>query len=99
MTERNHRPTHRGNGIIARMRGAPAHVAVPVGAGFILGGTLLSPLPVFGLWMVPVGLAILAPHWRGADRLSRRLLKWSIRNGFVRIKRTKRTEPAPDPEG
>lgn len=81
-------------GAVTRMRGAPRYLAVPTGVGLLLGGTILAPLPVFGVWMVPLGLAILAPHWRGAGRLSRRLhwwslkaLRWSIRYGFVRVKR------------
>lgn len=80
--------------MVTRMRGAPRHVAIPVGVGLILGGTILAPLPVFGLWMAPLGLTILAPHWSGAERLSKRLrwqsmklLRWSIRNGFVRVQR------------
>jgi hypothetical protein len=79
---------------VGRMRGAPRYLAIPAGVGLMLGGTILAPLPVFGIWMVPLGLAILAPHWRGAERLSRRLnwwslkaLRWSIRHGFVRVKR------------
>jgi hypothetical protein len=96
----------RGGGIIARMRSAPRAISIPVGVGLILGGTLLAPLPVFGLWMAPIGLAILAPHSPGAHRLSQRLrwwslkaLRWSIRNGFVRIKRVPRNsgqEPPSD---
>ncbi len=82
------------NGVIARMRNAPAHIAVPVGALFIFGG-FLSILPVFGLWMFPVGLAIMAPHIPAAGRLERRLLRWSLRKGFVRIKRVKK--PSSDP--
>lgn len=84
-------------GIVARMRTAPRYLSIPVGVGFIIGGTVLAPLPVFGVWMVPLGLAILAPHWSGADRLSRRLywqklkfLRWAIRNGFLRIKQVER---------
>lgn len=83
----------RRKGLIARMRNAPRHVSIPVGVGLILGGTILAPLPVFGVWMFPIGLAILAPHSPGAHKLSRRFhwwsikfLRWSIRNGFVRVK-------------
>lgn len=36
-----------------------ALVRVPVGVFFILGG-LLAILPIFGLWMIPVGLLLLA---------------------------------------
>lgn len=89
----------RKNGVIARMRGAPRYLAVPAGVGLIIGGTLLAPLPVFGVWMVPAGLAILAPHWPGAARLSvwfnwqcAKFLRWAIRHGFVRVKRRERKE-------
>jgi hypothetical protein len=87
----------RRRGLVARMRAAPRYLSIPLGVGLVLGGTILSPLPVFGVWMVPVGLAILAPHSPGADRWSRRFywqklraLRWAIRNGFVRVKRTSR---------
>lgn len=36
-----------------------ALLRVPVGTLFILGG-LLAILPIFGLWMIPVGLLLLA---------------------------------------
>ena len=36
-----------------------ALVRVPAGVLFVLGG-LLAILPVFGLWMIPVGLLLLA---------------------------------------
>lgn len=93
----------RGKSIISRMHGAPRYVSIPVGVGLILGGTILAPLPVFGFWMFPVGLAILAPHSPGAQRLSRRFhwwslkcLRWSIRNGFVRIKTKSRSDDQED---
>jgi hypothetical protein len=93
--------TNRASGIVARMRGAPRYLAIPIGVAFILGGTILSPLPIFGLWMVPVGLAILAPHSPYAQRLWRRLqwrwlkfLRWSIRHGFVRVKQPRDLERA-----
>lgn len=96
----------RVNRMVERMRTAPARVAVPVGVGLVLGGTILAPLPVFGIWMVPLGLAVLAPHWPGAERLSRRFywwslmfLRWSIRHNFVRVKRAPRyRNQAPPPE-
>ncbi len=108
MAKNSNSDDSRGKGLIARMRNAPRHVSIPVGVGLILGGTILAPLPVFGVWMVPIGLAILAPHSPGAHRLSRRFhwwsikfLRWSIRNGFVRVKRTTRNgdqEAGPPPE-
>ncbi len=60
--------------LIARFRnGAPAYVRIPVGFLFILGG-VFSFLPVLGLWMLPVGLAILAPSFPFAAKLRRKLL-------------------------
>jgi hypothetical protein len=52
--------------------------------------------------MFPVGLAILAQHSPWADRMSRRLywlklmfLRWSVRRGFLRIKRRSDREQPP----
>lgn len=85
------------SGLIARMRAAPRYVSIPIGVGLILGGTILAPLPVFGIWMAPIGLAILAPHSPGAHRAAQRLywqklrfLRWAIRHGFLRVKRVAR---------
>lgn len=33
---------------------------LPAGMIFLVGGTILTPLPVFGFWMVPVGLVLVA---------------------------------------
>ncbi|MGD9545221.1 MAG: PGPGW domain-containing protein [Methylocystis sp.] len=105
MADDNISERRRRKGLIARMSGAPRHVSIPVGVGLIVGGTILAPLPIFGVWMVPVGLAILAPHSPRARRLSRRIhrwslkaLRWSIRNGFVRVKtRTRAGDQADSP--
>lgn len=89
-------------GLLARMRAAPSYVSVPVGVAFVLGGTVFAFLPILGVWMAPIGLAILAPNIPAAGRLSRRMLRWSIRNGFVRIKRVPRKtdqERSPPSEG
>jgi hypothetical protein len=47
-------------------------VRIPAGI-LLIGGGLLSLLPVFGLWMLPLGLVLLAedvaPLRRGRDRL------------------------------
>lgn len=76
--------------LIARMRAAPTYVSVPIGVLLVLGGTVFAFLPILGIWMAPIGLAILAPNIPGAGRLSRRMLRWSIRRGIVRIKRVER---------
>ena len=75
--------------ILARFRdGAPRYVSIPVGVLLIVGG-VFSFLPILGLWMLPVGLAILAPAVPFAGRLLRRLIRLSIRWRFLRIKRRK----------
>lgn len=33
---------------------------LPTGIVLLFGGTILSPLPLFGLWMLPVGLVLVA---------------------------------------
>ena len=45
---------------------APARrwLRAPVGVLLVLGG-LLSILPILGLWMLPLGLALLAEDWPG----------------------------------
>jgi hypothetical protein len=35
-------------------------IRLPSGVLFFIGGTVLVPLPFFGLWMLPVGVALLA---------------------------------------
>lgn len=79
---------------VARLQKAPPQISIPAGVGLIVGGTILAPLPVFGVWMVPLGLAVLAPHSSSAAKLSKRLrwwslraLRWAVRNNLVRVKR------------
>ena len=48
---------------------------IPAGALLILGG-LLSILPVLGLWMLPLGLALLAEDAPPLRRARDRLLDW-----------------------
>jgi len=76
----------RGKGFIGRMRAAPRYLSVPVGLLLVLGG-VFSFLPVLGVWMLPIGLAILAPSFPLANRLTRRMLRWSIRRGLLRNRR------------
>ena len=76
-----------GNGgFLLRLRGASPLISVPVGVMFVLGG-IFSFLPVLGIWMLPLGLWILAPNIPAAGRLSRRMLRWSLKRGLVRGKR------------
>ena len=73
----------RRNGFIARFRdGVPAYVSIPAGVLFVLGG-VFSFLPVLGPWMLPVGLAILAPRVPFARRLLRRIFKLSLKYKII----------------
>jgi hypothetical protein len=35
-------------------------VRLPMGLLLLIGGTILTPLPIFGFWMLPVGLVLVA---------------------------------------
>lgn len=48
---------------------------IPAGVLLILGG-LLSVLPVFGLWMLPLGLVLLAEDMAPLRRATDRILVW-----------------------
>ena len=50
-------------------------VRIPVGILLIIG-SFLSILPVFGLWMLPLGMVMLAQDVRFIKRLIDRLLAW-----------------------
>ncbi|NVN10888.1 MULTISPECIES: hypothetical protein [Nguyenibacter] len=61
---------------IHRLRQPAARwVRIPVGVLLILGG-FLSLLPVFGLWMLPLGLLLLADDLPPMRRVRDRLLCW-----------------------
>ncbi len=48
-----------------------------IGLGFLLiVGGLFSILPVLGIWMIPLGLAVLAIDFPMARRMQRRLTVW-----------------------
>src|SRR3954451_12480183 len=50
-------------------------VRVPLGLLFILGSFVFIP-PAFGLWMLPVGLLLLAEDVPALRRLRTRILDW-----------------------
>jgi hypothetical protein len=50
-------------------------VRIPAGVLLVLG-SFLSILPVFGLWMLPAGLLLLAEDFPPLRRLNERLLAW-----------------------
>ena len=60
--------------IAGRKFSVPGHPLVRIALGFLLLlGGLFSILPVFGLWMIPLGLAVLAIDIPMARRMQRRL--------------------------
>jgi len=54
-------------------------VRLPLGVLFILGSPLFI-LPIFGLWMLPVGLLLLAEEFPALRRLRNRVLDWIERH-------------------
>jgi hypothetical protein len=72
-------PEHR-QGLVRWLRSPAARwVRLPLGVLFILG-SLLFILPIFGLWMLPVGLLILAEDVPILHRMRTRLLNWIERH-------------------
>jgi hypothetical protein len=68
-------PQHR-QGPVRWLRSPAARwLRVPLGILFILG-SLLFILPIFGVWMLPVGLLLLAEDVPGLRRLRTRVLDW-----------------------
>lgn len=63
-------------------------VRIPVGLLLIMGG-ILSILPFLGLWMLPLGLLLLAQDLPFLRRPSRRALLW-VERCWVRWKRSRR---------
>lgn len=63
-------------------------VRIPTGILLILGG-VFSILPVLGLWMLPLGLLLLAQDLPFLRRPTRRGLLWAERR-WVRWKRARR---------
>ena len=81
--------------IAGRRFPVPRHPFVRVGLGvLLLAGGIFSILPVLGLWMLPLGLAILAIDIPMARRMQRRMIirlgywlhrhrpKWARRFGY-----------------
>ncbi|MGD9614380.1 MAG: hypothetical protein AB7H90_03975 [Alphaproteobacteria bacterium] len=72
-------PEHR-QGPVRWLRSPAARwVRLPLGVLFILGSFLFI-LPIFGLWMLPVGLLILAEDVWMLRRLRTRVLNWIERH-------------------
>lgn len=55
----------------------PSRGPLRIAAGILLVlGSLLSILPIFGLWMLPLGLVLLAEEFRPLRNLEARILVW-----------------------
>jgi hypothetical protein len=54
---------------------APRRVRIPMGLLLILGG-VFSILPILGLWMLPLGLALLAENIKPLKAAIGRMLSW-----------------------
>ncbi|MBS0272933.1 MAG: hypothetical protein JSR55_00720 [Proteobacteria bacterium] len=48
---------------------------VLLGIAFLIGG-IFAILPVFGLWMIPVGILILSVDFPPIRRFRRRMMSW-----------------------
>ena len=71
-------PQHR-QGPVRWLRGPAARrVRLPLGVLFIFGSFLFI-LPIFGLWMLPVGLLLLAEDIPALRSLRTRILDWTER--------------------
>jgi hypothetical protein len=65
--------------LIGRLRKPTARwVRIPVGTLLIMGG-IFSFLPILGLWMIPLGLLLLAQDAPFLRRPTERMLAWSER--------------------
>ena len=68
-------PQRAGSTIRFVRRPSARWLRIPTGLLLILGG-VLSFLPILGLWMLPLGLALLADDFRLLRSLRSRTLDW-----------------------
>ncbi len=73
MTERLPRPF---DSWMKTLNDAPASRRVPAGVGLIAGG-IFSFLPVLGIWMLPLGVVLLAKDIPPLRKPSARMLAWA----------------------
>ncbi|MFC5435641.1 hypothetical protein ACFPME_03680 [Rhodanobacter umsongensis] len=84
-------PARLGHGIRWLREPASRWVRFPVGLLLIVSG-VFSFLPVLGLWMLPLGLLLLAQDLPFLQRPTRRGLLWAERRwvGWKRLRRRRR---------
>jgi|SRR5437660_12314142 hypothetical protein len=76
----NHIPTWVSHNLNRLRRERAIWVRVPAGVALIGGGVLgFLPLPIVGIWMLPVGLALLAHDIQTMRRPMARLLQFTNR--------------------
>ena len=63
------------NAVVWLRRPQASWVRIPAGVLLILG-SVLSILPVFGLWMLPLGVVLLSEDVKPLQRLVDRVLEW-----------------------
>ena len=68
-------PRHLQSGVRWARRPSSRWVRVPAGF-FLIGASALGFLPVFGFWMLPLGLLLLAEDFPPARWAAVRLLDW-----------------------
>ena len=84
-----HMPKWAGRNLVKRLRHPKAvWVRVPAGIAFT-GGGVFSVLPGLGLWMLPVGLALLAHDVPAMQRPLARVLNFT--NGKIEQRKERRT--------
>lgn len=77
--------------VVRRLRGPDArHVRVPAGILLVTGG-LLAFLPVFGLWMLPLGVLLMAQDVAVLRRPTGRVLIWGERKLLAWKRRRRRS--------
>ena len=64
------------DGWLRTLNNAPASRRIPAGIGLIAGG-VFSFLPILGVWMLPLGVVLLAKDIPPLRRPSARMLAWA----------------------
>ena len=85
-------PARIGSGVAWLREPSRYVIRFAVGILLVLGG-IFSILPVLGIWMLPLGLALLAEDMPGLKPVLERAVRWSERRW-----RTWRGRKAPTPE-
>jgi hypothetical protein len=80
-------PRRLGNAVLWLRRPSSRWVRIPSGI-LLVAGSVLSFLPVFGVWMLPLGLLLLGEDFPPLRRFNHRVLSWIERRWQRRRRRT-----------